>query len=204
MKLASLVATGLTTAALGGFLALSAPTVEAARPAGPDMFDLDPVHSSVNFRVMHKGTSWATGRFNKLSGELAWAPESLEDCSVTFEIDPSSVDTNDEARDKHLRGPDFFNVKQFPKLTFTSTGFAADRDGGYDVTGEIAWMGKKLPVTADLEYVGSGGGNGRPEIGGWSAEFVLTRSDFGVDYGVGSGTLGDDVHVRIDVEAYKR
>ena len=57
---------------------------------------------------------------------------------------------------------------------------------------------------ADLEYVGSGGGNGRPEIGGWSAEFVLTRSDFGVDYGVGSGTLGDDVHVRIDVEAYKR
>ena len=96
MKLASLVATGLTTAALGGFFALSAPTVEAARPAGPDMFDLDPVHSSVNFRVMHKGASWATGRFNKLTGELQWAPESLEDCAVTFEIDPSSVDTNDE------------------------------------------------------------------------------------------------------------
>lgn len=204
MKLASLAATGLTTAALGGFLALSAPTVEAARPAGPDVFDLDPVHSSVNFRVMHKGASWATGRFNKLTGELQWAPESLEDCAVTFEIDPSSVDTNDEGRDKHLRGPDFFNVKQFPELTFTSTGFTANRDGGYDVTGEIAWMGKKVEITADLEAVGSSGGGGRPEIGGWTAEFVLQRSAFGIDTYLDSGSLGDDVHVRIDVEAYKR
>jgi polyisoprenoid-binding protein YceI len=204
MKLASLVATGLTTAALGSFLALSAPTVEAARPAGPDMYDLDPVHSSVNFRVMHKGASWATGRFNKLSGELQWAPESLEDCAVTFEIDPSTVDTNDEARDKHLRGPDFFNVKQFPKLTFTSTGFEAEADGGYEVTGEVAWMGKKVEIEADLDFVGSSGGGGRPEIAGWTADFVLERSAFGIDTYLDSGTLGNEVHVRIDVEAYKR
>lgn len=202
MKLASLLATGLTTAALAGFLALSAPSSEAAGPAGPETFALDPVHSSVNFRVMHKGASWATGRFNTLSGELQWAPDSLEDCSVTFEIDPSSVDTNNEGRDKHLRGPDFFNVKQFPKLTFTSTAFEAQGEDTYNLTGEVSWMGKKVEIEAVLEHVGSGGRSG--ELGGWTTEFTLERSAFDMNYGVESGALGNEVQVLIDVEATKR
>ncbi len=85
-----------------------------------DNFVLDDQHTSVVFAVNHLGYSYCYGMFGKYSGKFAFDPKNVPASQFEFKIDVASLDTKSEKRDEHLRGPDFFNVKQFPDITFKS------------------------------------------------------------------------------------
>ncbi len=164
--------------------------------ATADDYVIDAVHSSVTFKISHAGLSWIHGRFNEFSGKFTIDSSDPAKSSFTLNIKPASVDTNNSLRDGHLKSPDFFNVKQFPALSFTSTA-VKPIEGGFGVTGNLTMHGETKPVTFTLK----GGTKVEFPKGvqrtGYSTDLVLKRSEFGVGKPPG---LGDEVFVAIGFE----
>jgi len=183
------------------FLALLFLTACAALEAA-DPFVVDPTHSSVVFKIQHAGISSIFGRFNEMSGDFMIDKQDPANSTFALNIKANSVDTNNAARDKHLRSPDFFNTKQFPALTFKSTSVRRV-EKGYEVTGDFTMHG----VTKQITFVLEGGSKeiefpkGRKRIG-FTTALTLKRSDFGMEKP--AGVLGDDVHVEIGIEAVQK
>jgi len=164
-------------------------------------YAVDPMHSGVNFKISHLGLSWVSGRFNELSGSFTIDPDDAGKSSFGLTINAKSIDTNNQKRDDHLRSPDFFNVKQFPVITFKSSAVKAIKDG-YQVTGDLALHGETKSVTFALV----GGRKAEFPKGvqrtGYSTELTIKRSDFGVDKF--AGAVGDEVHIFISFEGTKK
>jgi polyisoprenoid-binding protein YceI len=174
----------------------------AARAA--DTYTADPVHSSVVFRIKHMNTSYSWGRFNTLAGKFTIDHADPSQCQLDFVVDTESVDTANAKRDEHLKSPDFFNAKQFPKITFKSTSIKvpASDDDPYEVTGNLTLHGVTKPVVAKVKATGfSKGMDGKP-IAGIEGNFTLKRSDFGMTNMV--GPVGDDVWVNVSIEGAQK
>ena len=173
--------------------------IEAAATA--DDYVIDAAHSGVNFQISHLGLAYVHGRFDSFSGKFTIDTSDPAKSSFALTIKPESVDTNNTKRDDHLRGPDFFNAKQFPAISFTSTS-VKPIEGGYEVTGDLTLHGETKPVTFSLK----GGKTAEFPPGtkrtGYSTELVLKRSEFGV--GKPMPALGDEVFVSISFEGTKK
>ena len=181
-----------SVAALLGLVLLS------GAPARADSFTIDPVHSSLIFRTSHLGVGFIYGRFNTFSGSFAFARDPAG-CSLNVTIEAASVDTNNAARDKHLRSDAFFNVKEFPKITFKSTRVRLVGGKTYEVTGDLTLHGVTRPVTARLERIGSGKDpRTRAVRTGFQTTFTIKRSDFGMKFMLGG--IGDEVRVILAAE----
>jgi polyisoprenoid-binding protein YceI len=165
-----------------------------------DDYTIDPMHSSVSFKILHAGVSYVHGRFNSFSGKFTVDSSDPTKTSFTLNIKPETIDTNNGGRDTHLRSPDFFNVKQFPTISFKSTS-VKPVEGGYEVTGELSIHGSANPITLILK-----GGRSTVMQGiqrtGYVSDFVVKRSDFGV--GKPGSMLGDEVYVSIGLEGTKK
>ncbi len=155
---------------------------------------IDITHSSVNFTAGHLGISKTVGRFNEFEGTFS-DDASAEKVNVT--IKTSSVDTNHEPRDKHLRSPDFFDVKQYPTMTFTSTSVA---DG--KLTGDLTMHGKTKAVTLDLTVIGEGDDPWGGYRKGLQATGTINRSDWGITYFIPG--VPDEVEIEIQVEGIRQ
>lgn len=197
MKLLALPATVLSTVLLGALLTTSTeatlPTVEGTA------YKVDPTHSSVIFRTKHMGLAWARGSFNEMAGDLTFDPKAPTEAQVSFTIQAGSVDTNNGKRDEHLRGPDFFSVKQFPEIQFESKTVEAGDGGVLLASGVVSWMGREVETTATIEHTGEGTNAGGAPSHGFHAELTLKRSDFGMEYGL-PDAVGDLVFIEIDTE----
>lgn len=167
-----------------------------------DTYEVDPVHSSFLFRVKHLNVSYTYGRFNESSGTFVLDANDPANNSVSIEIKTDSVDTGNAARDKHLRGPDFFNAAEFPTMTFRSTSFKKKDDTRYDVTGDLTIHGVTREVTFEAELTGVGKGMKGEQRAGWEATIVIKRSDFGMTF-MPDG-IGDDVTLKISIEGIKK
>jgi polyisoprenoid-binding protein YceI len=185
---------GIGMVVLCGLLGLA-----AAADAG-DNYKIDPVHSSVAFKIRHMDISYVYGRFNDVVGSFVIDKEDPGKSSFTMTIKTDSVDTNNKGRDKHLRSPDFFNAQQFPEIKFQSTE-VKPVDGGYEVTGNLELHGVTKPITFTLK----GGKEAQFPPGkqrtGFTTELDLKRADFGIEKF--PGMLGDEVHVGIGFEGVK-
>jgi polyisoprenoid-binding protein YceI len=151
--------------------------------------------------ISHVGISNIHGRFNDFSGRITVDKVDPAKSSFALSIPVESIDTNNIKRDEHLRAPDYFNVKQFPTMSFQSTKVTAI-DGGYEVTGDLTLHGVTKPVTLQLK-----GGDkvvefpkGTKRIGLVST-FSILRSDFGVT--AEPVALGDEIPISIGIEAAK-
>ncbi len=166
-----------------------------------DDYTIDPVHSSVTFQVSHLDLAWLNGRFNEFSGTFSLDPSDPSKSSFKMTINPESVDTNNTKRDGHLRSPDFFNTKQFPTVSFSSTA-VKPIEGGYQVTGDLDLHGVTKPITFTLK-----GGKIAQFMGGqrtgFTTQFVLKRSEFGVGNPKFAKMLGDDIWVAVGFEGAK-
>jgi len=156
------------------------PAAPSAPAAAKGDWKVDPIHSMVLFKIKHVGTSWTIGRFNGISGTLAFDEAKPENCSVAIEIDASTVDTNHKPREDHLRSPDFFSVKEFPTITFASTKVAKSGEK-YSITGDLKLHGVTKSITFTAEKVGASDIKemGGPRVG-FYAETSIKRSDFGM------------------------
>lgn len=170
--------------------------------AAEEVYDVDPVHSTVLLKVRHLGLADVYGRFNEVSGQVRHNPEDPSQTSIYFEARAASIDTNNTDRDKHLRGPDFFNAAEFPLISFKSTKVEKKEEDEFLVTGDFTVRGVTKPVTFEFDFGGTGKGmKGEQRFGG-AADFTVKRSDFGIDYL--PQALGDDVDVIVSVEGVKK
>ena len=160
---------------------------------------VDPVHSMALFRVQHLGAGQFWGRFNDVTGSFSFEPGKAEGMNFDISISTESVDSGNEDLDKHLRSPDFFAAKDFPAMTFRSTGAKKTGERTYELMGELTMRGVTKPVTAALEFCGMAD-MGRGPKAGFEAQFTIKRSEFGVNYGVEKGAIGDEVRVIVGLE----
>jgi polyisoprenoid-binding protein YceI len=164
-------------------------------PAGD--FKIDGVHSTVIFRCKHMNASWSFGRFDKIDGSFTIDAAKPEASKVDITIDASSIDTNNSHRDDDLRGPNFFDVKQFPTATFKSKSVAKKGDDVLSVTGDLMIHGVTKTVTIDMQYTGMGEMKKLKKVG-FFGMLNIKRSDYGIK--VAPDTLGDDVQLTLSFE----
>jgi len=175
----------------------SAPTLTAGT------WTIDPSHSEVGFTVRHLMVSKIRGSFKGFSGAITIGEDPLVS-SVEASIDVTSVTTNDDNRDAHLRSADFFHTENHPTMTYRSTGVR--RDGGdYVVDGELTLHGVTRPVALNLEFNGVSGDPWGGTRAGFSAETEVNRKDFGIDFNIpldgGGVVVGDKVKIQLEIEA---
>lgn len=166
-------------------------------------YRVDPVHSFIIFRVKHLNTGFAYGRFNTFSGTIVVDERNPANSSIELEIDANSVDTGNSQRDDHLRNPDFFNARQFPKITFKSTRVRKINDTTVEVQGNLTMRGVTRPATARVTLTGKGRNQRGQEIIGFETTFTIRRSQFNINYGLNGG-LDDEVRVTFAVEGIRQ
>ncbi|WP_295313819.1 YceI family protein [Roseobacter sp.] len=168
-------------------------------------YELDPEHTAVYFTVDHIGYSKVLGIFLQVEGGFFYDAQTQELGEVSVTIDAGSVNTFNEARDGHVRNRDFLNVPQHPEITFTASGGTADSETTGTVTGDLTVLGQSNPVTLNvtLNKVAPYPFGHKREVLGLSMTTSIKRSDFGMDYGVANGLVGDELQINIETEAMK-
>jgi len=198
----------LRIAALAGF-ALT--TFVAVAPAAVETYALDPSHTVVGFSVRHF-FSQVPGSFKEFSGTVKLDPTNWGASSVDATIQTTSIYTNNDRRDNHLRSADFFEVDKFPTITFKSTKVTKSADNKLQVAGDLTMKGITKPVVLNVEFLGAGTVTveGRPagQRAGFTATTTINRKDFNILWNKqldqGGTMLGDDVTINIGVEAVKQ
>ena len=150
---------------------------------------------------MHQNISYTYGRFNKVSGKIVWDAEKIENSSVTLSIPTKSIDTNNIMRDKHLKNPDFFEVKKHPKIEFESKKFELQENKNYLVTGDLTIHGVTKEMSFELQKTGEGKDMWGGYRVGFISDFSIVRSDFGMTHMLDS--IGDEVFLTVSLEGYK-
>lgn len=194
----------LASAVIGGAVVTAVPSAEpAAARASEGAFTVDPVHSMVVFGVGHLGVANNYGRFNDISGTYNIDRANLDNAFIDITVQAESVDTANDSRDNHLRGPDFFNTRQFPTLTFKSGEFAAvSRDlppSHMRAKGELTMHGVTKEIEVDVHFIGEG----QTRQGykqGFEARFSVNRSDFGMTKYLEGDAIGDEVNLIVAIE----
>ena len=180
-------------------LALSLPAAASA-----STWALDGAHTDASFSVRHMMVSNVKGNFTKVEGTVELDEKDITKSKVSVTIDATTVNTDNEKRDEHLRSAEFFDVAKFPTITFESTKVAKSK-GGLKVTGNLTIHGVTKSVVLDVEGPTKAikdpwGMNRR----GLSASTKINRKDFGLTWNnvleAGGVAVGDEVKITIDAE----
>jgi len=174
-----------------------------AASAAPEAFSIDPVHSTVIYKIEHMGVAPFFGRFNDISGDFTFDESNPAAASFNITIKTASVDSGNEQRDRHLQSADFFNARENPDITFRSTSVTAGEDGAMQVTGDLTLHGVTKPVTVTVTPTGVG----ETQQGykrGFSVQATIKRSEFGMDTYIQNGGLGDEVTLMIGLEGARK
>ncbi|MDP1948555.1 MAG: YceI family protein [Nitrospirota bacterium] len=174
--------------------------------AEPARWNVDPEHSTIEFRVAHMLVSKTTGKFMDYTGFIDMDAEAGTVKAIEATIKTGSVNTNHEKRDAHLRNTDFFDVEHAPTMTFKMKSYKKTAEG-YAAVGDLTLRG----VTKEIILVGHYNGAAKDPWGntraGFNAEGKLNRKDFGMVWNktLDSGGLvvGDEVQIRLDIECIK-
>ena len=170
-----------------------------SRAAEPETWALDPVHCMALFRVQHAGAGQFWGRFNDVTGTVEYSRDDSVAPVFDVAVATKSIDTGTAKLDRSLQGPDFFNAREFEKMTFKSKAATQVSPKVWKVTGDLTLLGKTEEVEALVETTGV---IGNPVVAkaGWEAKFTIFRSDFGMEWGVDNGALGDEVQLIVGLE----
>lgn len=186
-------------AVLGMFLVAS-PVLAAERYA------IDQAHASIGFGVRHLVISTVRGSFHDVQGTIEYDAADPTKSSVEVTIQAASIDTGIDNRDKHLRSPDFFDVEQFPTITFRSS--SVERQGdGYIVHGTLTMHGVSNEIAIPFQVAGPIDDHGKQRIG-VDGSIRLNRQDYGIVWNktmdTGGLAVGNDVDITLSVEAIQQ
>jgi polyisoprenoid-binding protein YceI len=167
---------------------------------------LDLAHSELAFKVKHLMISNVKGVFRKFTAEVNG--EDFATAKAHVSIDASSVFTNDDGRDGHLKGAEFFDVENHPEISFASSSFQHVADDNYKLAGTLAMKGVSKPVVLDVEF---GGINKDPwgnEKAGFSVSGKINRKDWGLNWNTaleaGGVLVSDEVKISAEVQFVKQ
>ena len=172
-----------------------------------DVYTIDTVHSEADFKIRHMMGS-VSGSFTDFAGAVAIDRQNPQASSVEFTIKAASIDTKEPKRDKHLRSADFFDVEQFPTITFKSTRVTPAGKDQFNVTGLFTMHGVTKSVTLPVKFLGFARDSWGNDVAGFEVSTVLNRKDYGIvwnkalDYG--GLYLGDEVNVSLSIEAARK
>ncbi len=183
-------------------LAESVPSLALAKAAAVESYSFDKAHTQILFFVDHLGFSKSQGEFHDYDGGFTFDRDNPENSSIDITIQTASIDMDDKPWDDHMKNADFFNVEQYPAMSFKSTSIQVTGENTADITGDFTLLGVTKPVTLKVVHNKSDkhAFSGK-FVAGFSASAVIKRSEFGMNYGL--PMVGDDVNVMIEVEGIR-
>jgi len=186
-----------------------ATTQKPAAPASSiSQWRVDPAHTRAEFAVKHLMITTVRGHFADVDGTVHEDATNPSRSSIEVSIKVASLDTGVEQRDAHLRSPDFFDVEQFPSLTFRSTNIAPAGENKLRVTGDLTIKGVTKPVVLDVTEEGRRGDPWGGQRAGFSATTKIDRRDFGLNYNqaleTGGWVVGHEVKINLDIELIRQ
>ena len=181
------------------------PTKVSYIPISAGDYNLDPNHSVIGFTIRHNELTLVSGRFKSFTGTIHFDDKDVTKSSVEFKAKTESIDTGVEARDKHLRTADFFEVAKYPEMTFKSSRVERKGKDRYVLYGDLTIKDVTKPVALPFTITGAikdGRGNTRIGI---AAQTTIDRRDYGITWGhalAGGGfDVGHDVTIDLHLEA---
>ncbi|MCL7961799.1 MAG: YceI family protein [marine benthic group bacterium] len=177
--------------------------------AGTTTWSIDPQHSEVGFEVKHMMFAKVRGRFEEVEGTVVLgAGDAIENSRVEAEMQAGSINTGQAQRDEHLRSPDFFDVEQFPTLSFKSTSVGRGPDGDLMVTGDLTIHGVTREVELTVNETGRGTDPWGNERIGFNAETTVDRRDFDLTWNqaleTGGVLVGTEVKIGLEIQAVRQ
>jgi len=196
---------GIALLTMGTANGLASSSSLAPLPA-PGTYIIDPLHTFAYFGAMHHIVGLVRGRFDKVTGTIS-ATREPADCAVDISIDTASIDTQVTKRDEDLRGPDFFDVKNYPAMTYRGRGIRKTAGGAWVMDGSLTIRGvtKEVPLTFHFKGLFPDTAAGQPARASFHATAAVKRGDFGMTRDnlmeLVPNAKGPDVEIEIDVEA---
>ena len=168
------------------------------------VYEIDGAHTSVEFVGRHLMITKVRGRFSDVGGRIT-ITEEPENSHVEVEIGVASLSTGNDDRDAHLKSGDFFDVEQYPTITFASTGVKPLHDNSFELVGDLTVHGTTRPVTLQVDFEGGGASPMGDERIGFSAATEVNREDFGLTWNVALETggllVGKTARIELAVQA---
>ncbi len=195
MKTSIMHSSLLTSAAFFASAVFTAPVLAA------DTYAIDASHTQVFFSVERFGFNNTIGAFTDVKGTLILDEESPANSTVSVEIATDSLWSGHAEREKHVKGPFWLNVEEFPTIIFTSTSVTLDDEKNAKVTGDLTMWGKTQPATLNvtLNKIGVDRAT-KKKAAGFSAKTSINRSEFG--HTIAAPMVGDEVSIKIEALAH--
>ena len=170
-------------------------------------WDLDNSHSNVKFTVTHLVISEVDGYFKTFSGSMTAGKPDFTDAKIEFTVDVNTINTDNEMRDNHLKGDDFFNGEKFPQMKFTSLMFKKITDKKYELTGNLTIRDVTKKVKFDVVFGGVANDPWGNTKAGFKATTTINRLEYGLKWNTlteaGGAVVGSDVEIKINAEFSK-
>jgi polyisoprenoid-binding protein YceI len=172
-------------------------------PAMASDYKADPVHSFVVFDVHHLGAGYVYGTFAGPTGPITFDPSDLSQSAFDLTVQTDSLETRNTRRDQDLKGPDFFDVRQFPTMTFKSTSAKKTGENMMEITGGLTIKGVTKSITVPMVITGTGKGMRGEVRTGFRTTFTINRTDFGINADP-EPVIGNEIHVVVAIEAIQQ
>jgi len=167
-------------------------------------WNVDASHSNVKFTVSHLVVSEVEGNFKVYNGSIVSPNADFQGATINFAVDVTSINTDNEGRDKHLKGDDFFNAEKYPQMTFKSVSFKKVKGNEYELIGDLTIR----DVTKRVKFKVTYGGTVKDPWGntkaGFKAVTTIDRLAYGLKWNTlteaGGAVVGKDVEIRLNLE----
>lgn len=167
-------------------------------------YKIDPTHASIVFKVNHLGFANVYGVFGAVDGKMVVNDAKPEASSFEVTVKADSLDTKNAKRDEHLKGADFFNVKQFPTITLKSKSVKKVGEGKFEVKADLNLRGVTKPVSFVWNHFKTGEDPWKNTRTGGETEFKIKRTDHKMTYMSKPGEIGDEVTMIVSLEGVKQ
>ena len=182
------------------------PVNKFSLPFEPTVWKLDKTHSNVIFSVSHLVVSDVEGRFNSFDGMMESSKPDFSDAKISFTVEVSSISTDNENRDNHLKSDDFFNAAKFSQMKFVSKSFEPLGNNKYKLTGDLTIRDITKPVVFDVTYGGMVNAMGGTHVG-FKAKTSIDRFDFNLKWDktteAGGLVVGKNIDITINIDMKK-
>lgn len=165
-------------------------------------WNLDKSHSKVTFSVTHMMISETEGKFKIYDGSVTSSKEDFTDAQIEFSIDVNSIDTDDEARDKHLKSDDFFNAEKFPTMKFKGKQLKKVSGKNYKLIGDLTIRDVTKPVEMDVVFGGIQKDPWGNTKAGFKVKGAINRKEYGLKWNAALETGGVVVSEEVNIECH--
>lgn len=174
-----------------------------AKGATATKWTVDKGHSNVKFSVTHMVVAETEGYFKIFDGSMENTKPDFTDARINFTVDVNSINTDNERRDNHLKGEDFFSAEKFPQMKFESTSMQSVGNNKYKLNGNLTIRDVTKPITFDVTYGGMLTTT-RGNTIGFKALGTINRFDYGLKWDrateTGGLVVGKDVEIIVKLE----